>query len=112
MVELNNSLKQCSICKVEYTSIHTEITPGMIIYVCSECLETAKHNFIWLCISCGKSYFRPKKLVIDRIDDFELKRAYMLCEDKQIVQGIDMCIECDSEGIVKYMNSTRTEMEC
>jgi hypothetical protein len=86
--------------------------PGVKIYVCNTCLEAAKHNFIWLCMSCGQVYFRPKKLVIERLKDFELKRAYMICEDMQIIQGIDMCIQCDPEGIMNYMESQKITMEC
>jgi hypothetical protein len=84
--------------------------PGVKIYVCENCLDTAKYNFIWICMNCGKVYIRPKELVIKRIKDFELKRAYLLCANMQIIQGIDMCIECDPEGIINYMN--KMEMEC
>ena len=55
---------------------------------------------------------RPKALVIKNIDDYELKRAYLLCEDMQLIQGIDMCIECDSEGIIKFMNGKKMKAEC
>ena len=112
MVDINNKQHECSLCKKEYTSIHTEVQPGVQIYVCDSCLESAKNNFIWLCMSCGKVYLRPKKMVIERTTNFELKRAYLLCEDMQIIQGIDMCIECDPQGIVNYMNLEKTAMEC
>ena len=105
MLDIESKHEQCTICKHEYTSIYTEVTAGIKIYVCNTCLEAAKHNFIWVCMSCGKVYLRPKKLVIERTQDVELKRAYMLCEDMQIVQGIDICIECDPEGIMEYMES-------
>ncbi len=104
MVKFNSKLEKCNICKHEYTSVHTEAMPGIKIYVCNNCLETAKHNFIWVCMSCGTVYIRNKKLVIERITDNELKRAYLLCEDMQIIQGIDMCIECDPKGILYYMH--------
>jgi hypothetical protein len=112
MVDINNKQEKCSLCKKEYTSINTEVQPGETIYVCDKCLESAKDNFIWICMSCGKVYLRPKKMVIERIADFEMKRAYMLCEDMQIIQGIDMCIECNPEGILDYMNMEKTAMEC
>ncbi len=112
MVELNNKQTPCSICKHEYTSIHNEVMPGVRIYVCEKCLESAKHNFIWICMSCGKVYLRPKKLVIERTNNFELKRAYMLCEDMQIIQGIDMCISCNPEGIMEYMEAQKIAMKC
>lgn len=112
MVDINNKQQKCSLCKKEYTSIHTEVQPGVQIHVCESCLESAKNNFIWICMSCGKVYLRPKKMVIERTTNFELKRAYILCEDMQIIQGIDMCIECDPQGIVNYMNLEKTAMEC
>jgi hypothetical protein len=112
MSDINIRQEKCSLCKKEYTSINTEIQPGVKIYVCDSCLESAKNNFIWICMSCGKVYHRPKKLVIERTSNFEMKRAYMLCEDMQIIQGIDMCIECDAEGILNYMENEKMAMEC
>jgi hypothetical protein len=112
MLDVNNKVEQCSVCKNEYTSNHAEAMSGVTIYVCEKCLESAKHNFIWICMNCGKVYIRPKSLVLKRIDNFELKRAYLLCEDMQIIQGIDMCIECDPQGIMNYMKVVKTEAEC
>ena len=112
MVEINNKQEKCTICKKEFTSIHTEIAPGVNIYVCNDCLEAAKHNFIWICTGCGNVYMRSKKLVIERLNNFELKQAYMQCEDMQIIQGIDMCISCDPEGIFNYMEVQKTAIEC
>jgi hypothetical protein len=54
---------------------------------------------------------RPKKMLIEKISNFELKQAYILCEDMQIIQGIDMCIECDPEGVLNYME-VQTTAEC
>jgi hypothetical protein len=112
MKDINNKKGKCTLCKNEYTSINTEVQLGLIIYVCNKCLESAKDNFIWICMRCGKVYHRAKKLVIERSTNFEMKRAYMLCEDMQIIQGIDMCIECDPEGIFNYMENQKTAMEC
>ena len=109
---MKDKLDKCCICKKEYTSMHVEVTPGVAIYVCSCCIEKAKDNFIWICTSCGKHYMRPKELVISRTKDPELKRAYMLCQDMQIIQGIDMCIECDPERIVEYMEKKRPAAKC
>ena len=108
MLDLEVKHEQCTICKHEYTSIHTEAAPGVKIYVCKTCLEAAKHNFIWVCIGCGKVYLRPKKLVIERTLDPELKSAFILCEDMQMIQGIDMCVSCDVEGIMNYMDAQKT----
>ena len=100
--------RQCDICGEEYTSVNVEVVPGVKIYVCGACLEAAKHNFIWICMNCGKVYIRSKKLVINRIKDVGLKRAYLLCMDMRIIQGIDMCVRCDPEGVMNYMNVQKT----
>lgn len=108
MLDINNNQHRCNICKKEYTSNHAEVTPGVHIYVCMNCLEKAKTNFIWICMGCGKTYLRPKELVIARTKNLELKRAYMLCEDMQIIQGIDMCIACEpQEIIIRYVDSQK-----
>jgi hypothetical protein len=112
MIDIDNRQEKCSVCKKEYTSIHTEVMPGVRIYVCDKCLESAKHNFIWICMSCGKVYLRPKKLVLEKLNNFELKQAYTECENMQIIQGIDMCISCDPEGVLNYMEVQKTAMEC
>jgi len=108
MVEINNTHKKCNICKKEYTTVHTEVRPGENIYVCNTCLDAAKHNFIFICLSCGQVYWRPKKQMIDRINDAELKKAYMICEDMQIIQGIDICLQCDPAGIVEHVNTQKS----
>ncbi len=108
MLDLEVKHEKCTICKHEYTSIYTEAAPGIKIYVCDTCLEAAKHNFIWVCIGCGQVYLRPKKLVIERTLDPELKRAFILCEDMQMIQGIDMCVSCDADGIMNYMDAQKT----
>ncbi len=112
MVDINNNHEECTICKKEYTSIHTEVAPGVNVYVCDKCLETAKNNFIFICMSCGKVYLRPKKLVMERLNNFELKQAYAQCEDMQIIQGIDICVSCDPEGVFNYMEVQKTAQEC
>ncbi len=112
MVEINNKIQECNICKNEYTSTYAEAMPGVKIYVCEKCLESAKHNFIWICMSCGEVYIRPKSLILQRLDNFELKKAYLTCQDMQIIQGIDMCIKCDPEGILNYMDKVKVAAEC
>lgn len=112
MIEISSKHEKCTICRKEYTSTHAEVMPGVSVYICSACLEAAKANFIWICISCGKVYMRPKKTVIEKLAHAEMKRAYMLCEDMQIIQGIDMCIACDPEGVLNCMDSQKTAMEC
>ncbi len=107
MLDIGTKYKQCTVCKHEYTSIHTEIMPGIKIYVCDDCLEAAKYNFIWVCMNCSKVYLRSKKLVVASLKNNALRRAYMVCEDMQIIQGLDICIACDSEGIMNYMDAQK-----
>ncbi len=110
--EMDHEYGKCNICNEVYTTVNVEVAEDIIIFVCSECIDIAKENFIWLCLSCGKTYVRPKDLVITKIKDHELKRAYMLCEDMQIIQGIDMCISCSPERIIDYMEMHQSAMEC
>ena len=112
MLDIQNKTGNCSICSEESTSTCVEAMPGVKIYVCENCMEAAKHYFIWICMNCGKVYLRPKEMVINRVADYELKRAYLLCRDIQIIQGIDICIECDPEGILNYMNNVKAAKEC
>jgi len=103
---------KCNICKEVYTKRSVEVDEGEVVYVCEDCIETAKDNFIWICMCCGKTYIRPKGLVIARIKDLEIKRAYMLCEDMQIIQGIDMCVACSPERILDIMEAQYEAVEC
>ncbi len=103
MEDYTNSNEMCIVCRREKTTIHAEVAPGQHVYVCEKCLETAKQNFIWICMSCGNVYIRPKSLVLERLTDPALKLAYLQYKDQQIIQGIDRCIECDSAGIVQYV---------
>jgi hypothetical protein len=99
----------CLVCREEMTTIHAEIVPGQHIFVCEKCLETAKQNFIWICMHCGSTYIRPKSLVLKRLCDPGLKRAYAQCEDIQIIQGIDRCIECSPEEILEFAAAAKAE---
>ena len=109
---MKDEYEKCSICKDKYTLQHVDIDQGTVVYVCSECLEKAQDNFIWLCLTCGKPYIKPKQLVINRIKDLELKKAYMLCEDLLTIQGIDVCISCSPERLLDYAEMHETVMEC
>lgn len=112
MADYGNKLEHCTICKDEYTSTHVEVVPNVIIFVCENCLDAAKYNFIWICMGCGQVYVRPKKMVIERTKSYQLKSAYMLCEDLQIIQGIDMCIKCDPNGVYNYRESQKLSANC
>jgi len=105
-------LAKCNVCRKEYTSTHVEVMPGTIVYVCQHCLEKAKTNFIWICMSCGKAFVRPKETVLSRLKDPELKRAYTICKDMVIVQGIDACIECEPDTILAHMESIHSVAHC
>ena len=104
-----NSKGMCNVCKEEFTTIHAEVTPGSFVFVCEKCLETAKQNFIWICTQCGNVYIRPKAAVLKRLNDPGLKKAYYLCEDLQIIQGIDQCVECAPEEIMSIMAAAKSE---
>ncbi len=107
MEDYINSNEMCIVCRREKTTIHAEVAPGQHVYVCEKCLETAKQNFIWICMSCGNVYIRPKSLVLKRLTDPALKLAYLQYKDQQIIQGIDRCIECDAAGVVQYVAETK-----
>ena len=112
MLDFNCKIENCSICKNEYTTTYIEAKPGLRIYVCDNCTEAAKSNFIWICLSCGKVYIKPKRMVMDRAVDFELKQACAILEDVPLIQGIDICISCDPEGILNYMTAQKMGAEC
>ena len=106
-----DSLGQCNLCREEYTSTHIEVKPGTILYVCNRCLEKAKENFVWVCINCGQAYFRPKELILSRLQDAGMEHAPLLCEGVQLIQGIDICIACDPEGIMDYVSAKNAGLD-
>jgi hypothetical protein len=108
MEEYLSKKKLCHLCKSSSTTIHAEILPGEHIFVCEQRLETAKQNFIWICMSCGNVYIRPKSLVLSRLKDPKLRSAYEQCRGMQIIQGLDRCIECDAEGIKEFVAAEHT----
>ncbi len=103
MEDYLNKKELCDVCRHDWTTIHAEVSPGHQIFVCEKCLETAKSNFIWICMQCRSVYIRPKSLVLARLKDPALKQAYAQCADMQIIQGIDQCIECDAEGVTAFV---------
>jgi hypothetical protein len=56
---------------------------------------------------CGSVYIRPKKLVLKRLRDPELLRSYKACEGLQIIQGIDLCVECDPGHVLEYVAAAK-----
>jgi len=104
-----NSKGLCQVCHEELTTINAELGPGMVVYVCEKCIESAKENFIWICMHCGNAYIRPKTLVLKRLRDPELKRAFAACADLQLIQGVDQCIECAPEGVMECVASAKSE---
>lgn len=93
-------INQCNICKDEYTSSFIEVMPGNRIYLCQNCVEAARFNFIWICLNCGTAYLRPKTTVMKRRNGYGIKEAIMLGEMK-IIQGIYFCIKCNPAGILE-----------
>jgi hypothetical protein len=109
---MNDSVGKCNICNNVYSETNVEIEPEVAVFVCADCIDQARDNFIWLCITCGKAYIKPKDLVINKVKDHELKKAYMLCQDLQIIPGIATCIACHPERIIDYMELQYAEIEC
>jgi ribosome-binding protein aMBF1 (putative translation factor) len=103
-----DAIGQCLICKREYTSMHIEYKPGTIIYVCPNCMKKTRDHFIWLCMNCGKSYFRPREAVISRLEANGMEKAALLRDRMQLILGIDMCIECNPEGILEFVYGEET----
>jgi hypothetical protein len=103
MFETNGKIELCNICKKEFTSIHIEALPGFKLYVCKDCVEDSKHNFIWICLKCGKTYIRPKELINQRINGYRPKNLSIFTDEVQIIQGLEMCIKCNPEGILLYV---------
>lgn len=106
MLSFNQKISECNVCKHEYTSFHFEALPGYKIFVCHNCLETAKFNFIWVCLNCGKSYLRSKKLVMSRRNGYGIREASFLNES-QLIQGIHMCLHCNPRAILKLIMEKR-----
>ncbi len=104
-----DAIGECLICKKEYTSMHIEYQPGRTIYVCQKCMKKTRDNFIWLCMNCGKSYLRPKETVLSRLEASGLGNASLLRDGMQVVLGIDMCIECNPQGILEYVTGKKSE---
>jgi hypothetical protein len=94
-------ISMCNVCKREYTSFHFEARPGLKVFVCADCLDSAKSNFIWICLNCGNSYHRAKEVVMGRIYDYGIKEASFLYEN-QIIHGIEACVHCNPELILEY----------
>ncbi len=109
MDDFLNQKGLCSVCKEALSTISAEVAPGWQIYVCEDCLEAAKQNFIWICIHCGNVYIRPKALVLKRLADPQLKHAYQQCANEQIIQGVDVCVECEPEAIMQYVGAAKGE---
>lgn len=108
MEDYLNEKGLCLICKEALTTVHTELDSGRKIFVCEKCLETTKQNFVWICMKCSNVYIRPKSVVLKRLTDARLKEAYHVCEDLQIIQGLDCCIECDPETIMNVMAAAKS----
>lgn len=97
-----SSVRLCSICKEDYAVLRGQSVAGNDICVCDRCLEVkALRNFVWICLSCRRIYLRPKKMVIARTDDDELKIAYRSLLHTAVIQGLESCLACDPERTVQ-----------
>jgi hypothetical protein len=110
MSHFDYRISQCRICRLEYTSTRLKAEPGVVIHICPVCLEKAKDHFIWLCLNCGRPYFRLKNLVMNRMCGYGLREARFLYETP-LIQGIDFCVVCNPEFIVEYVY-TNKERHC
>jgi hypothetical protein len=106
-----SSRELCIVCRDSMTDLHADNDQGMRISVCRQCLESAKENFIWVCMHCGSVYIRPKTMILQRLADPELRKAYLACRDLQMIQGIDLCIACDPEGIYEIAAAAACDRE-
>src|SRR5512143_843784 len=86
-----NSKGLCHVCREAMTTIHAEVAPGLHIFVCEKCLETAKQNFIWVCMQCGSVFIRPKSLVVKRL------------------RGVGCCTEGGPEEMMEYVAAAKGE---
>jgi len=102
----------CQICKQEQTSIYAEPVRDFKVFVCENCLEAAKYNFVFICLSCGEVFIREKNLFLEKINIPQLFEAYMDCKDLQIIQGLDKCIKCDTERLSKYLYNKKIAGNC
>ncbi len=109
--DFNTKVSLCNICRKEYTSVFFEAMPGVKIFTCQDCIKAAKDNFIWICLGCGESYLRPKKLVMKRRNGYSMKEAFLL-EETQLIQGIYMCIKCRPAEILGYMKAKEKQPSC
>ncbi len=112
MLEVYGKMGHCSICKEEYTLTHVETSPGLKIYACENCLEAARYNFIWICLNCGKVYIKPKMFLLKSNLEDELKTAHTQCIDTVLIQGVNMCLGCDPDDIMYFVEPEKMGMEC
>lgn len=99
-------ISQCRICRIEYTSTRLKADFGVAIHICPICLEKARDHFIWLCLNCGRPYFRLKNMVMNRMHGYGLKEAQFLYETP-LIQAIDFCVACNPESIVEYVYANK-----
>lgn len=107
METIERHVEPCSICNDVYTAAHTEIEPGVNIYVCEDCVEAARYNFIWLCLHCGRAFLRPKNTAAGKMEE-----KFIFSDENKVIQTINMCHKCDPNGTERYMKLEVVNMEC
>ena len=101
MLTYDKKLDHCSICKHEYTSKSIVTEKGEKIFVCDNCQEATKYNFIWICANCGKVYIRPKTGILRRLKNPEDVKKY---GNMMVIQKIEICTECNHDTVFNYNN--------
>jgi hypothetical protein len=112
-MEDRRSIKElCIVCRDAMTDLQVDNDQGMRISVCRQCLDASRENFIWICSHCRSVYIRPKSLVFRRLEDPGLMQAYLECQDADVIQGVDICIACDPQGVHQAVAASERANEC
>jgi hypothetical protein len=101
MLAYEKKFDHCIICKHEYTSKSIKTPRGEKIFVCNNCQEATKYNFIWICANCGKVYISPKLAVLRTFKNPEDVKKY---GNMMVIQKIEICTECNHDAVFNYNN--------
>lgn len=101
MLDYEKKFNHCNICKNEYTSKYILTPEGEKVYVCEDCQESTKYNFIWICFNCGKVYISPKAIALRSVKDPETLKKY---DNMMVIQKLNLCTECNQDVVFNYNN--------
>ncbi len=99
MLEFENKIHRCAICKHEYTSKHIMGPQGEKVYVCEGCQEATRDNFISICFNCGKVYISPKAIVLSSEQNAETIEKY---SSMMMIQQVETCTGCSHDAAFNY----------